>query len=139
MPFDNPYQTPFGDIELLLDARRLISDRGHWVKRRFQDGNRRCLVAALSSVSLSQGSGLSSRVKRRLSRLLASRVERRLSRLLARQLPSRALWSRVKVIPARQRLMLFNDDPGTKHEDVVALFDHAINDLTIKAPVYVSA
>jgi hypothetical protein len=126
MPFDNPHQTPFGDLELLLDARRLISDRGHWVKRRFQDGNRRCLVAALSSVSVSKGSRL------------ASRVERRLSRLLALQLPSRVLWSRVKIIPARQRLMLFNDDPGTRHEDVVALFDRAIDDLTVKAPVNVS-
>jgi hypothetical protein len=126
MPFDAPQQTPFGDIELLLHARRLISDRGHWVKRRFQDGNRRCLVAALSSVSVSQGSGL------------ASRVERRLSRLLARQLQSRMFWSRMKILPARQRLMLFNDDPRTRHEDVVALFDRAINDLTIKAPVYVS-
>jgi hypothetical protein len=126
MPFDNPHQTPFGDLELLLDARRLISDRGRWVKRRFQDGNRRCLVAALSSVSVSQCSGL------------ASRVERRLSRLLARQLSSRVLWSWVKIIPARQRLMLFNDDPGTRHEDVIALFDRAIDDLTINAPVYVS-
>jgi hypothetical protein len=81
MPFDNPHQAPFGDLELLLDARRLISDRGHWVKRRFQDGNRLCLVAALSSVSVSQGSGMASWVERRLNRLLASRVERRLSRL----------------------------------------------------------
>jgi hypothetical protein len=138
MPFDAPQQTPFGDIELLLDARRLISERGHWVKRRFQDGNRRCLVAALSSVSVSQGSGLASRVERQLSRLLAGRVERRLSRLLARRLPSRMFWSPMKILPARQRLMLFNDDPRTRHEDVVALFDRAINDLTIKVPINIS-
>jgi hypothetical protein len=138
MPFDNPHQTPFGDLELLLDARRLISDRGHWVKRRFQDGNRRCLVAALSSVSVSQGSGLGSRVERRLSQLLASRAERRLSRLLVRQLPPRMFWSRMKILPARQRLMLFNDDPRTRHEDVIALVDRTIDHLIINALVCVS-
>jgi hypothetical protein len=34
--------------------------------------------------------------------------------------------------------MLFNDDPGTRHDDVIALFDRAIDDLTIKVPVNVS-
>ena len=38
MPFDAPYQTPFGDIELLKDARSRISNRRSWVQRRFQDG-----------------------------------------------------------------------------------------------------
>ena len=27
MPFDSPHQMPFGDIELLMDARSRISDR----------------------------------------------------------------------------------------------------------------
>ena len=48
MPFDAPYQTPFGDIELLTDARRRISSRKTWVQGSFQDGDRHCLVAALS-------------------------------------------------------------------------------------------
>ena len=48
MPFDAPYQTPFGDIELLTDARSRISNRKSWVQGRFQDGDRHCLVAALS-------------------------------------------------------------------------------------------
>jgi hypothetical protein len=77
MPFDNPHQTPFCDIELLLDARSLISDRGDWAQGRFRDQNRRCLVAALSSVSGSR------------SVYSANRVERRLARLLATQLPPR--------------------------------------------------
>jgi hypothetical protein len=32
MPFDAPYQPPFGDIELLMDARSRISDRKSWVR-----------------------------------------------------------------------------------------------------------
>ena len=27
MPFDNPHQTPFGDLELLMEARGRISSR----------------------------------------------------------------------------------------------------------------
>ena len=30
MPFDNPHQTPFGDLELLMDARGRISSRETW-------------------------------------------------------------------------------------------------------------
>ena len=56
MPFDSPYQTPFGDVELLWDTRRRIASRGDWVQGRFQDGNRRCLVAALS---IAAGAGAS--------------------------------------------------------------------------------
>ena len=44
----------------------------------------------------------------------------------------------MKFVTSRQRLVWFNDDPGTKHEDVIALFDRTIDHLTIKAPVYVS-
>ena len=126
MPFDNPYQTPFGDIELLQDARRLISDRRDWVQDRFQDGNRLCLVAALSSVSGSRGFDL------------PNRVERRLTRLLARQLPSRTFWSRMRFFTARQRLILFNDNRDTRHEEIIALFDRTIDKLTGDMPVCVS-
>ena len=38
MPFDGPYQMPFGDIELLMDARSRICDRECWVQGRFQTG-----------------------------------------------------------------------------------------------------
>ena len=48
MPFDAPYQTPFGDIELLTDARSRIANRNLWVRHRFEDVDRHCLVAALS-------------------------------------------------------------------------------------------
>jgi hypothetical protein len=126
MPFDNPHHSPIGDVDLLLDARRLISDRRDWVQGRFQEGNRRCLVAALSSVSGSRDFDA------------ANRVERRLTRLLARQLPSRPFWSRLRSLTARRRLIWFNDDRRTKHEDVIALFDCTIDELTRGLPVCVS-
>ena len=36
MPFDNPHQTPFGDLELLMEARGRISSRDTWVQGHFQ-------------------------------------------------------------------------------------------------------
>ena len=126
MPFDNPHQTPFGDIELLQDARHLISDRRDWVQDRFQDRNRRCLVAALSSVSGNRGFDL------------PNRVERRLTRHLATQLPSRTFWSRMNFFTARRRLIWFNDDRHTRHEEIIALFDRTIDKLTRDMPVSVS-
>ena len=123
MPFDNPYQTPFGDVEILIDARNRISDQDAWVQGRFQDRGRHCLVAALS---LACGS-------RSVS--LPNRTEKRLARVLAKQLrPGSRLWHKVPLIPARQHLMWFNDDSRTRHDDVMALFDRAICNLAIKVP-----
>jgi hypothetical protein len=128
MPFDSPYQMPFGDIELLMDARSRISNRRSWVQRRFQDGGRHCLVAALS---LACGS----RSFRR-----PNRAERRLARLIAKQIPPDAPFIiRYRLIPARQRLMSLNDDPRTTHEDVMALFDRTISYLASTARVRVPA
>jgi hypothetical protein len=122
MPFDNPPGTPFGDIGLLWDARSRISSRDQWVQGRFEDGDRHCLVAVLSLVSDSP------------SFEVANRVERRLTRLVAKNLPSTSdIWA-VKFITARWRLICFNDDPGTGHEDVMALFDRTINHLASQAP-----
>ena len=122
MPFDNPPGTPFGDIELLWDARSRISNRDHWVKGRYQDGDRHCLIAVLSLVSGSPSFDA------------ANRVERRLTRLLAKQLPSPFRYWAPKFFTARRRLMCFNDNARTSHEDVIALFDRAINHLASKAP-----
>ena len=128
MPFDNPHQAPFGDAELLQDARRRISNRNDWVQGRFRDGDRRCLVAALSEVSRSPDFEM------------PNRVERRLVRLLDAQLPAgRRIWARLRFFTARQRLMWFNDDPRTSHADVMALFDRTIDYLAGKMPAYVSA
>ena len=128
MPFDAPYQTPFGDIELLTDARSRISNRKTWVQGRFQDGDRHCLVAALSLACAS------------LSFQLPNRTEKRLARLIAKQIPPDAPFiTRCRLTPARQRLMSLNDDPRTTHEDVMALFDWTIGHLASTAPISVPA
>ena len=125
MPFDNPHQTPFGDAELLRDARSRVSSRSDWVQGRFQDGDRLCIVGALSLVSGSTTFDT------------PNRVERRLARVLVAQLPTWRVGSRF--FTARQRLMWFNDDSRTGHADVVALFDRAIDHCITQTPACISA
>jgi hypothetical protein len=128
MPFDNPHHPPIGDLEILMDASNCVSIQSKWVKGNFRDGDRHCLVAALF---LACGSR---------SLTIPNRKERRLARMLANQLPSRAPFrTKIRLIPARQRLMWFNDDPRTCHEDVMTLFDRAIDHLTTGVQRYVSA
>jgi hypothetical protein len=127
MPFDNPHQTPFGDIEILTDARNRISDQDKWIKGRFRDGDRHCLVDALSLASGSRGTDLPNWTERRLARLLAKQLR-----------PRSRIWNKVPLIPARQRLFWFNDRLRTSHDDVMALFDRAICDLTTTMPVNVA-
>jgi hypothetical protein len=95
MPFDNPYQTSVGDVELLWDAQRSIARRGDWVQGRYQDGDRHCLVAALSIAAGSR------------SFTTPNRLERRLARLLASELPLTTFWARMNFLTGRQRLMWF--------------------------------
>jgi hypothetical protein len=128
MPFDNPYQTPFGDFEILTDARSRISNHDRWVQGRFRDGDRHCLVAALSLASGSRSFDLPNRTERRLAKVLASQLPRRVP-----------FWMRIRFIPARQRLMWFNDSYRTSHEDVMALFDRTNYHLGRAAPVSASA
>ena len=126
MPFDNPPGTSFGDSGLLWDARSRISSRDHWVQGRFEDGARHCLVAVLSLVSDSPSFDVANRMERRLTRLLAKNLA-----------PTSAVWG-VRFFTARWRLICFNDDPDTGHEDVMALFDRTIDHLTNKVPISVS-
>ena len=128
MPFDNPPDGRFGDIELLWDARRRIGDTSRWVQGRYSDGDSLCLVAALSVAAGSQSFNT------------PNRTERRLARLVAAQLPQRVPpWARLQVFTARQRLMWFNDSLGTRHEDVVTLLDSAISSAARQAPIYQSS
>ncbi len=130
MPFDIPFhdQAPVGDIEMLMDARARISNRDGWIQGRFEDGGRHCLVGALSLACNSH------------SFSLPNRTERRLARQLVKHLPPDAtLWARARFIPARHRLMSFNDHPRTCHDDVVAVYDRAILHLTNRLPVCVAA
>ena len=45
----------------------------------------------------------------------------------------------MNLFTCRQRLMRFNDDTGTRHEDVMALFDRTIGRLTNADVVSISA
>jgi hypothetical protein len=128
MPFDHPNPAPIGDLGILLDTRELIERRDRWLQRLFEDGDRHCLVAALS---LSCGSP---------SFYAPNKLERRLARMLARQLPPEApWWTTIKLVSARRRLMSFNDDRRTCHENVIALIDRTIQQLMVRAPQFVSA
>jgi hypothetical protein len=96
MPFDNPHQTPFGDLELLMEARGRISSRDTWVQGHFQKRGRYCLVASLSLTCGSRSFGM------------LDRTEQRLCRLIAKQMPSDApFWVRHRFMPARRRLIAF--------------------------------
>jgi hypothetical protein len=125
MPFDAIYQTPFGDIELLIDARSRIANCKSWVQGRFQDGDRHCLVGALSLACGSRSFHVPNRTEKRLARLLATRLP-----------PDGPFLIR---FVARQRLMWFNDDSRTSHEDVIALFDRTISHLASTASISVPA
>ena len=63
MPFDNPHQTPSGDLDILLDARNRISGSDAWVQGRFRDGDRHCLVGALSMASASHSFNIPNRTE----------------------------------------------------------------------------
>jgi hypothetical protein len=128
MPFDNPHQTPYGDLELLMEARGRISSREAWVRGHFQKEGHYCLVASLSVTCGSRSFGM------------PNRTEQRLSRLIVMQVPSSApFWIRYRFMPARRRLIAFNDDELTRHADVIALLDRAIDNLLSTVPARVAA
>jgi hypothetical protein len=124
MPFDNPTDGRVSDIDLLWAARGRIGHESGWGQNRYANGDRLCLVAALSVVAGSP------------TFHAPNLTERRLTRLLADQLPENIpLWARLKFFTARQRLMWFNDSRHTKHQDVVALMTRAINRPASRTPV----
>jgi hypothetical protein len=123
MPFDNPRQGPFSDIDILLDARSRIDHPDRWIKGVLRKRNRRCLVAALILACTS----------RRIDR----RTQRRLAFRMVRQLPVGRLQRAISFMPM-QRLIRFNDSPDTTHDHVMALFDRTIQKLMMKALATVS-
>jgi hypothetical protein len=71
---------------------------------------------------------------------MPNRTEQRLCRLIAKQMPSDApFWIRHRFMPSRRRLIAFNDDLLTQHDDVIALLDRVIEHLASTAPVRVAA
>ena len=66
-----------------------------------------------------------------------NRTERRLAHILAGQVPPSApLLARIRIYPARRRLMSFNDCVRTTHEDVLAVYDRTIHRLATRVPEY---
>jgi hypothetical protein len=128
MPFDNPHQAPIGDLEVLTDARARIDRENSWLQGRFKDGDRHCLVAALSLACGSRSFNIPNKTERRLIQLLVKQFP-----------PDTPFWAKIRFAPARQRLMAFNDLSGTSHGNVVALLDQVISDLASKASVAVSS
>jgi hypothetical protein len=120
MPFDIPIN---GDLEVLIEARARIAGENSWVQHRFKNGERHCLIAALSLACGSRNFRM------------PNKNERRLARLLAKQLSAKTRWG-LRLVPSRYRLMSFNDHPRTSHEDVLALFDRTIYSLTISVQDY---
>jgi hypothetical protein len=128
MPYDDPHELPFTDIDILVDAQGRIASDSTWAKYTFKDGDRLCLVAALSLASGSRCFNA------------PNETEQRLARILAHQLPPDApILARLWFIRSRQRLMWFNDSRRASHADVLAVFDRAIEHLAIKVPSYASA
>ena len=128
MPFDNPPQAPFGDAAILMDARRRVADPSRWLKHGFQDGDRHCLVAALSLACDSP----------RFDN--PNETERRLAKHLAKQMPlGRDISRWVAFVSPRHGLMAFNHHRRTRHDDVMALFDRTIEHVARKAALYVAA
>jgi hypothetical protein len=123
MPFDNPHQTSFGDLDVLEDARSRIFTQDRWIKRRFQVDERLCVVAALSLAAGSRHFDLPNRTERRLTRLLAAQIP-----------PRKPFFKRITLLSARQRLIKYNDSSGTGHPEVIAPFDRAIHHLVSEAP-----
>jgi hypothetical protein len=118
MPFDNPHQTSFGDLDVLEDARSRIFTQDRWVKRRFQVDERLCVVATLSLAAGSRHFDLPNRTERRLTRLLAAQIP-----------PTRPFFKRITLVSARQRLIRYNDSSSTSHQEAIALFDRTIHHL----------
>jgi hypothetical protein len=128
MPFDNPSQAPIGDVAILMDARDRIADPSRWMQNDLQDGDRHCLVAALS---LACGSPTFD---------ISNEAERRLAKQLAKHVPlSHGFTKWVAFVGPRHGLMMFNDHRRTRHDDVMGLFDRAIDHAAMKAPLYVAA
>jgi hypothetical protein len=127
MPFDNPFEVPFDDIHLLMNARARIASPHRWLQGRFRYGDRYCLVGALSAECYSR------------SIRFPNRTERRLARRLAKQLPMVwRFWPRWMFLTPRYRLTMFNDDYRTRHKSVVALFDRTIEQLMTESPLRVA-
>ena len=121
MPFDSlggPDRDP-DDADLLIAARNLIDCPGAWIKHAYyrQDNGQKsfCVMGALSAVC---GSGYA----------LPSRKAHRLARYLVKEMPHRGGYL-LRYLSAPLRVRVYNDSGNTTQNDVIALFDKAIQRL----------
>jgi len=121
MPFDNlggPERDP-DDADLLIAARSLIGLPHLWVKNAYcREGlgtMRYCAMAALSTVC-------------ERPFLRPGRRVRRLARLLVNEMPNQGGYL-LRFVSAPLRVRGYNDSFATSHDDVLTLFDKAINRL----------
>lgn len=113
MPFDNPPQ-PRQEIILLRAARERINNplrwaQGCWIKPPVGA----CAIQALRTVCTK------------------NTMVRTLARVLARELPRR--YRVLFFLPARTRVILYNDRKHTTHQMVMELFDAAIMRLELES------
>lgn len=113
MPFDNPHEIPFGDIELLKMARCYIEDPRKWIQGRYIHGTRYCAIGALGMATCNRVWPLSHQ---------GNRLARRLCQEMS--YPRRLLSY---ISTAKIALISFND--SSEHKDVIAIFDKAISRL----------
>lgn len=106
MPFDNP-RTSNRYTAPLRDARHYIRYPSLWTKGKYIDGPRMCLVFAV----------------RFASELYCYDDHRYLLRSLCKELPAPWRWM---PMPARMKLILFNDYSNTTHSDIIGVVDRTI-------------
>jgi len=121
MPFDSlggPDRDP-DDADLLIAARNLIDFPGAWIKHAYyrqEHGQKRfCAMGALA-VACDSGFAFPSRKAHRLARYLVNEMPRRGGYLL-------------RYISAPMRVRAYNDSSNTTQNEVIALFDKAIQRL----------
>ena len=113
MPFDNPPEQHL-PIELILLrlARSSIDQPNKWAKRCFFDGrggNRYCAFEAIRIAC--DGLGIS--------------LQKRLVRALAREIPL-GFHATICFLPAKAKVIIYNDSKQTTHEMVMRMYDRAI-------------
>lgn len=120
MPFDAMVAQSPSDADLLCRARSYIDTPNRWLKGAYMIKSQRryCATAALAKAC-------------NVRRFWRSNNQlRHLTRLLVKELPREGVFSRW-CLTSRARLVHFNDQATTSHQDMMALFNRAITHQTV--------
>jgi hypothetical protein len=115
MPFDNPNIDPnlLHILALMEKARWRMRVPQLWCKGKFRRGTRVCVIGAVEWATFENAD-------REL-------IIKRLRTELVRAIPSETDWSSPwHARPARPLISYFNDRARTRHRDVMAIWDRAI-------------